>query len=452
MVSGMTIFYDNQHCNEAEMLKEIDTASELLKNRILTALDKTNFTGRIWYISPDGKKDNKGDCPDCPWDSLDTLMENSGLLAHGDTVLLQRGRLYRGQIIAVDGVYYGAYGEGDKPVIYGSIANYAEYEWVNVGGNIWRLEHQFRWDAGFVAINNGEHIGFNKRNKSDLKNDFDFWCDREDGLKLYMYYSSDFNFESIEIGENVNIIDILVDSNDVVIENLSLRYGGSHGIRCRGNNKNITVRGCEVSFLGGSYLVNYKDGTTRFGNGVEFWRGCQNILVESCWIHDIYDSGISHQGAEKFVQRNITYRNNLIENCGMGSIEYWLSYRGEEILNYAENIEYFNNIMRFAGYGFGGEQRPDKDKSAHIQSNGPNQNHYVNYTISGNIFYASKYDLLEISSLNNTFPNLSGNTYIQKTGNRLGTFAESKNVFFNREVQEIIKKDWGDKNAVVIFL
>lgn len=437
--------------NAEALLKEIDSAAELLKGKIKALPDRKDFLGKIWYVSPEGSSSNRGDSPDCPWDSLDTLMEKSSLLSYGDAVLLERGKLFRGQIIAVSGVYYGAYGEGEKPIIYGSIADFSKKEWVYMGENIWSLEHAFRWDVGFVSVNNSQYIGFNKHKKSDLKKDFDFWCDREDNYRLYMYYSSDFSFDSIEIGENVNIIDILENCSDVTVENLCLKYGGAHGIRCRQDNKNIIVRGCEISFLGGAYLVNYKDGTTRYGNAVEFWRGCDNVLVEDCWIHNIYDSGISHQGAGEFVQKNITYRRNLIEYCGMGAVEYWLAYPpGKKLLNYAENVDYSNNIMRYAGYGFGGEQRPDKDKSAHIQSNGPNQNHYINYTIKDNIFYLSSYDLLEISSLNNTFPLLSGNTYVQSSGKRLGSFAESKDVFFNKEVHKKIVEDWGDKEAVVI--
>ena len=38
----------------------------------------------------------------------------------GDAVLLKRGDIFRGNLVsAKSGVSYGAYGEGDKPCIYG---------------------------------------------------------------------------------------------------------------------------------------------------------------------------------------------------------------------------------------------------------------------------------------------------------------------------------------------
>lgn len=46
------------------------------------------------------------------------------------------------------------------------------------------------------------------------------------------------------------------------------------------NAKNITIRNCDFSYIGGA--VWQRNRKIRFGNGAEFWNYAENILIENC--------------------------------------------------------------------------------------------------------------------------------------------------------------------------
>ena len=128
----------------------------------------------------------------------------------------------------------------------------------------------------------------------------------------------------------------------------------------------------------------------------------------------------------------------------MGSVEYWLGQDSKCV-----NITYSGNIMRFAGYGFGGLQRPDKNMTAHIQSNGACLNFAENFVIENNIFELSTYDLINAQSRMNTLPVLRGNTYIQNENRRLGSYSGYIDCMFDSAVGGTVKKLWHDEGAKI---
>lgn len=435
-----------------------DNEANELKSTILNSVDGdvSNRTGKTLYVSSNGTSgfSNNSASNPCSWDNfLKWNGATSGSAASLTTVLFKRGDTFRGEFIAYDGYYYGAYGEGAKPVIYGSRNNYSTVEWTLENGfYTLTLSH----DVGNIFLNDGQFTGVKKSSLEEVAQDFDFYneavtSDDVTTYKLYLKLSkAPAEYDNIEIGINRSIIYISQGTSNVTIDNLSLKYSGAHGIHCIENNNNIIIRDCEVSYIGGSYITGYKDGTVRYGNGIEFWRGCKSVSVENCYIHDIYDSGITHQGDGSYAAINISFKGNIIERCGMGSIEYWLSYLNEDY-NYAENVIYADNIMRFVGYGFGGEQRPDKDSSAHIQSNGNNQNGIENFVISGNIFDISASELINIVSLESKYPTMSDNTYAQVTGELLGTYSNSKSITYDALADDYIENIFNDDNASVYW-
>lgn len=442
---------ENVQVNQCLFLNEVEEKAEMLRKKVLNAEGSLPREGNKWYISSSCEADGDGASPETPWRGIEALEKYADRIAFGDSVLFKRGDLFRGNFIAKSGVYYGAYGKGEKPCFCGSDMDHAGALWKSVGENIWYLEQAFETDVGLIVFDNGKHIGYKRSSKAELTEEFDFYCDHEDENRLYLYSVRDpALFESVEIGTNKNLIWILENSHDVTIENLSLKYSGAHGIRALDGVKNISVRNCVISYMGGCYITGYKDGKVRYGNGIEFWQGCENIRVEDCWIHNIYDSGISHQGHGNYVAKNLNFCNNLIEYCGMGSIEYWLWNKPED-KNWAENVTYSDNIMRFAGYGFGGIQRPDK-VSAHILSNGNNHNRFIGFHIKGNIFDRSTCCLLEICSREKTYPELCENTYIQNSGMELGTYADSLNVISDDSARDVIFNEWGDVSAKVFSI
>lgn len=426
-----------------------DSLAEQLRKSIVERKDSlpASVTGRIRYISPLGDDSSDGS-KEHPWKTVKALEKNADGISAGDAVLFERGGIFRGNIRAKGGVYYGAYGEGKKPEIYGSAENYANAEWREAEPDIWTCG-ELSADAGIVVFNGGELIGFKKHEKEDLKQNGDFWCD---GFVYYMYSKGNPAelWQSIEIGVRTAIFG-MYDSpvKNITVENLCFKYGGGHAVSaCSGEGAvNITVRGCEIGFIGGSYL----SGRTRFGNAIEFYGPTENAIAEKNLMYQIYDSGLTFQGGESFAVKNVRFADNLIEYCGMGSFEYWLAYNSANgVYNYADDVLFENNICRFAGYCWGGYQRPDK-VSSHILSNGANQNRITNYVIRNNIFDCSTHDLIEITSLDGTYPEMQGNTYIQTKGMRLGSFADSRDIEFGDNVKEVLEKEWGEEKPEIIY-
>lgn len=425
--------------------KELEALAEKKRIYINNLPDTLKMSSNCKYISLDGSPDNDGSSPESAWDSLATLENNSAMLKPGDVVLFRRGDIFRGNVVAVSGVSYGAYGEGEKPRIYGSTRDYINDLWYQTDDGLWTLDVEFPADVGNIIFDSGKAVGVKRINRADIINSFDFWCDHENNNKVFikLEHNPKEVFKSIEIAHNLWLFRLNRGTNNVNIENIAFGYCGGHGLRMTGSD-NVTVQGCEFAFIGGCFLTEYKDGTVRYGNAVEVMYHGKNITVKDCIAHQIYDSGITHQGYGEYCAENLFFEENLLEYCGMGSIEYWLGKNSK-----CKNIFYKNNIMRFAGYGFGGIQRPDKNMSAHIQSNGNCINECENFNIENNIFELSSYDLVNAQSRAGTFPTFKGNTYIQEENGRLGSYSDNIDCFFDSNVKDTIIVSWGDKMAKI---
>lgn len=436
----------NTACLMAPMSTPADNAAEKMRNIILNLPDTGFKAAATWYISENGDDSNAGNNAACPWKTLDALAANADKIQSGDAVLFERGGVYRGTVKCISGVTYGAYGTGDKPCVYESDKNYAEAVWKETENNLWKTNIAKRGDIGIVVFDHGADVGFKKYHLEDLKAQGDFYSE---GEWLYLYSESPpaKAYKSIETGALNHIFMIGADTHDVVIENITMKYGGGMALQGVNGVKNIVVRGCEMGWLGGCLLPNYKDGNVRFGNGVEFWNGCGNILIEDCWVYQIYDSGLSHQGNGIFSARDITFRRNLIEYCSFGSIEYWAHDQNK---NRMENITYSDNILRFAGYGWSDAQRPDPH-AVHILSTGKMDHKCINFKITGNILDTAKNCLIACTSKIGSLPDISGNTYIQPKGGFLGKYGgvDSKRYEIS-EAEDALKSAFGDKKATVI--
>src|SRR6478609_3013020 len=94
---------------------------------IVIASSCARVYGTNYYLSNNGNDLQRGTTVGAPWQSLIKLSEVLPLLKPGDSILLQRGSVFAGQLnISVSGklgqdVYVGAYGTGANPVIKGTI-------------------------------------------------------------------------------------------------------------------------------------------------------------------------------------------------------------------------------------------------------------------------------------------------------------------------------------------
>ncbi len=431
----------------SDLLDEIMERAERRREIIRSSDTDIVVSGRRYYVSSDGDDHADGRSPDKAWASINRV--NRFSFRPGDAVFFRRGDIFRGSLIAREGMTYSAYGTGEKPRIWASPFDGAKYgAWHPTGEpDIYVYSERFYGDVGSLFFNHGAHyatkatVHFKK--KIDMTNDapFSSWRDLRDDLSFYhdlggsnvrcsgerglLYLKcKDGNpaerFRSIEF--NVRRHGITVKGDNVRINNLHVEYCGMHGVAA--NLKNgLSVGWCRFDHIGGSMLFYDKDGRpTRFGNAVEIYGSCKDYTVEHCHINDIYDTGITHQFCDgenyPVLMRDITYKGNLIENC-IFSIEY---YNGASLNGSAREIRHVrivDNILLNCGQGFG-EQRRDKGRDAHIMS-WSSQNLGSDMKFENNIFFRSRHDLLHITSSEETcLPVLRDNLLVQDTHFPLG--------------------------------
>ena len=303
---------------------------------------------RVWRIEP-----------------LMTLDEVNELdVKPGEQVLFRRGGVWRGQLQPRSGkpgcpIVYGAFGEGPKPVIQQSYARDAAVQWRQVavgssGRKLWRTETDAAADIGNVIFDGGAAgCAFKKGTLDAVAADLDFWCDPK---TFAVFLKSEKNpatrFKSIELCEKAHCIEE-AKMHDVVYDGLHLRYSAAHGIGGDGV-KRITVRNCDISWIGGGYLYYDKKGNgVRYGNGIEFWANCEDVLVESNRVWECWDAALTNQSNQDgAVQKNVVWRGNEVWNCEY-SYEYW--QQGENA--WTENVRVEDNRFRDAGRGWGHRQR-----------------------------------------------------------------------------------------------
>lgn len=429
--------------------------------QIRSAASSYSAKGTVYYVSASGSDSNNGKSADTPWKTLSKV--SSASLSSGDVVLFKSGDTFRGQLAMKDGVTYSAYGEGAKPNIYGSAQNAAvASKWTKLDGseNIWVYEDK-TFDVGLVVFNDGEDYAIKEApyykngfvdadgNSFDiataLDRDYEFasLCDNvkssgyptsEAKGNLYLYCSKGNPgevFDSIEICSYGNVITGTATKN-VIIDNLCIKYGGSHGIGT-GKASNITVRNCEIGWIGGS-ILRYSNGKpARYGNGVQVHSSANGFYVHDNYIYQIFDAGITHQQDNALETncefKDIEYKDNVIERCAW-SVEYYMNTPNAGYTHKMTDITISGNIMRLAGSGFGQYRDDEWHYPCHIMSwwredsGNTNNTDGSTFKITNNVFDRSAKSLIEIhAEVQSSLPVLSGNTYIQNVDGAFGRYS-----------------------------
>ncbi len=445
---------------EAKRIEEI---------RSTPSMDLSHIKGKKIYVSSSlGSDSNDGLSPEKP---LKTLGAAYRLCVNGDAVLLKRGDLWREPMTARHGVTYTAYGEGEKPAVYGSPENGADPEkWLLVhedesGKKVWQYKNVGMKDIGTMVIREGDREYYTAKvmaasagekfvYKDDHSKEFDYIAELKNDLEFFHYANSALSgniinasaatgpvflrcdsgnpgavFDSIEF--NVRTSGIGISGNNITIDNIKVMHAGVHGISS-GTTSNLTVTNCEFGWIGGSIQGYDANGSTdgwptRLGNGVEIYGGCDGYIIDNCYLWQCYDAGVTHQYSSRSggdcVMKNITYRNNLITDC-IYSIEYFLGV-ADGLERYGDNVLYENNLCRRAGFGFGGWlNSAHRGAAEHIRSGGSSTtNPFTNYRITGNVFDRSTYELCQTTTLwDNCKPTYSGNVFIQGIDNAFYTY------------------------------
>ncbi|MBO4596072.1 MAG: hypothetical protein J5632_05630 [Bacteroidales bacterium] len=374
------------------------------------------YGGHTYYVAADGDDAADGLSPETAWKSLAQV--NDAVLGFGDSVLFKRGDVFRGHLEPQSGspehpIYYGAYGEGVKPILEPSWDASSEADWVKVGRRLWKCEKPSRDELGNVILNHGKKGCARKVDSPDqLKGRDLYFCWVRDEGALYMVSRRNpaKRFKSIEMAEKQHVI-METDCHDLIYENLWLRYGAAHGIGGE-RVKRITARGLDISYIGGSTL--YIDDTghgVRYGNGIEFWSAAEDVLVENCRIWEVWDAAMTSQSnIDGVLQKNITWRGNEVWNSEY-SFEYWQQGDGAR----TENVLVENNVFRDAGKGWGHRQRWNPN-AAHLMLYDTTAE-TVNYEIRGNVFGKSKNTVIRLFTSWYPLLNMHDNTWKVGCGN-----------------------------------
>ena len=412
-----------------EMHSESDPQAAAMKQAVLNAKDevKPSKTGTTYYVSFKGNDKNDGKSMATAWRTAQRVREEAEKFKSGDVVLFERGGVYRGTIQVVSGMQVGAYGSGPKPQLYAGPCNIADAKyWQKTKyENVWKLDVSGMSDIGNIVFDYGKVCASTTRmfkefliTESKYKpQDFYYYHNVNQGY-IYMYYSKGNpgdDFVSIELCPKDSIVTCYKNeysnvniAENIVVDNLCLKYSGAFGVVFSAA-KNITVTNCEIGYIGGSLM----DQAARYGNGIEFNSHIDTALIKNNWIYQCYDAGYTNQGWGA-KQENLLIKANLIEYCPY-NIEVFCDKNTTRGSGYIRNTVYEENILRFAGYGFGTKNRfgSGDDNISNI-TGVSGWLDAKGFVIRNNIMDTSYRNMVRFAFVDGVKgPKFSGNTYIQ---------------------------------------
>ena len=200
-----------------------------------------------------------------------------------------------------------------------------------------------------------EYCGFKKWTLEDVKNPGDFWYDVA-SRRVFLRHEGNPGEKYASIEAVLRPHCCVCVGNDVVIENLALTHTGAHGISIQ-EGERVVIRDCDFDWIGGGDL--YGGGgagkRVRYGNGVEFWDGSIDCLVERCRFSRVYDTATTTQGPGKDVSRNLVIRDCVMYRCEQ-AFEIW--FKNEETI--LEGCVFERNLCVDCGRDWSHVQRPNK--------------------------------------------------------------------------------------------
>ena len=264
----------------------------------------------------------------------------------------------------------------------------AVFDFVPVG--IWSAKYDaslvLPYDVGIFICDHGRRWGVKKWHNPEwmvqpLEKPLDYAYDAEKKRVLVRFDGNPAKaFSSIELAYTKHIVN-QGGRHDIVYDGLAVRYGAAHGFG-GGSTRNITIRNCDIYWIGGGLQFWKKDEKTgkirnpvRFGNGIEFWGDATGHLIERNRLWEVYDAAVTNQGKND-TETDIVWRDNVIWNSEY-SFEYWNA-------KLTANITFEHNTCVDAGYGWAHTQRPDRN-GAHLMYY-HNRAETSNFVVRDNIF------------------------------------------------------------------
>ena len=365
----------------------VDAKADAMLKKIEDYPDNISVKGTTYYVSALGNDSNSGTSPE---KAVKTYASIRGRLKSGDAVLFRRGDIFRGAMKLVSGVSFGAYGQGIKPRFYGSVdaAKSGGGKWTETSTKNVYVFNKVINEYSNIVFNNGEAIGRPVQKMEDITKRALNVVYKSGRVYLYSPNGNPQDlYSSIEIAEGYILISGDGVNDNILIQNFCIMYAGLHGIGGVDNTKNFEVEGCVVGYIGGKGL--YLGGTS-IGNGMEFWADCDNLQVHDNYVFQCFDAGITHQSnttvKQSVFEDNVHYTNNLVEYCIYSFEAFTASTHGDnkEYTDRMGDVYIENNICRYAGWGWGYLDRPDKGSPCDIKYR--SCDHVEPLKISGNIF------------------------------------------------------------------
>ena len=387
----------------------VDKLDKMFDERVESILNsKSEWTvaegGTVWYFSnQSGLNTNDGKSAEKPLKTIAKLhrMQEGGQIKAGDVVLFKRGDEWHEKLSTLEGVTYSAYGEGAKPRILASIEADTPQHWKETdvpGVYYYRTELVASKDVGQIIFNEGAAYGFRiiidpktsimmlTGSDNNVSNGISYWkhddTRRYEGYKTLAEYAADIPeadllyyhdydesrlylysrngnpgdlFDSIELATHGHGV---TGRSNVVIDNLCIKYTGSHGVGA-GTCENLTIRNCEIGWIGGS-IQNPSNRTSvvRFGNGVEIYGGADGYYVYNNYIYQCFDCGPTVQWSgglsqgETLVEKDVYFYGNALYEA---SLEVWCSSttpRTQETYALLENCRMYDNYVTGSGWGW----------------------------------------------------------------------------------------------------
>lgn len=330
-------------------------------------------------------------------------------LKPGDSVLFERGGLFRGNIKGRPGVTYAAYGEGEMPIVCGSRRDYADAKlWAETAEKgVWRCTEKLH-NVGIVLFDHDPRnacepgvkfavMKYPKRNEKFTKR-----VELDENLSFRNLFEVDrlelrcdegnpgAVFRHIEIGESGH--GIRCEGKGFRIRDLRFTLMGCHGVSF-GSCKDVEVRDCVFDWLGGSILEGWRFGTVRYGNAVEsFGTEIHGFRVIGCRAYEIYDTGVTFQCNDAGTpchMDDILFESNTVDRCYWG-LEYYNARNGEG--SYTRHIRWRGNTVTGTGSGWGCLGR---EESAPVISLAETPEDTIDFVIEGNKFLGSTGTIIE---------------------------------------------------------
>ena len=351
-----------------------------------------------YYVDSQDGNDGWAGTQSNPWQSLSKV--NSASLNPGDQVRLRRDRTFNidmnGPLVARSGVYYGAYGSGEKPKITFFIRKNSSADWTNIGENLWETAAPMVvgqvYETGNILFGESlygvlrwDQSANDLYAKSKLQSAKDYTVQYPPNANELIYNGH--NYYKVTVYSNGNPANVFSDIKlclkenllrvenvqNVTIRDLHFTTGGAHGVHMA-NVSDVTIRNCDFSWLGGGQLWPWGP-MIRYGNAAELWDDGHDIEVSQCRFWEIHDTAFTDQhftgqgsidwsmpvdssynsqgkrGPQYSDHYNIYFRNCLVWDCGMAGYE-----AAKDIGKYY-NVYIENNTFYNIGGGWSASQR-----------------------------------------------------------------------------------------------